>query len=45
MYRLATGEFLEAKEPQGGTTVAPYAPLITGLNSSLSRRFGPAVIP
>ena len=34
---LATDEFL-------GTTVAPYAPLTAGSNSSLSQRYGPAII-
>ena len=36
--RQATGEFLGIKELQGQTTVAPYAPLTAGPNSSLSRR-------
>ena len=42
---LATGEFLETKGLQGQPTVAPYAPLMAGLNSSLSQRYGPAIIP
>ena len=41
---LATGEFLEAKELQCQPTVAPYAPLTAGPNSSLSQRYGPAII-
>ena len=41
----ATGEFLEAKGPHGQPTVAPHAPLTTGPNSSLSQRYGPAIIP
>ena len=41
----ATGEFLVVKELQGEPTVAPYAPLTAGLNSSLSQRYGPANIP
>ena len=42
--RLATGEFLGTKEPQGQLTVAPYAPLMAGPNSPLSQRYGPAII-
>ena len=42
---LATGEFLGAKRLQGQLTVAPYAPLTAGPNSSLSERYGPAIIP
>ena len=42
--RLATGEFLGTKELQGQPTVAPYAPLAAGPNSSLSQRYGPAII-
>ena len=34
-----------AKASQGQPTVAPYAPLTAGLNSSLSQRYGPAIIP
>ena len=41
---LATGEFLETKWLQGQPTVAPYAPLMAGHNSSLSQRYGPAII-
>ena len=42
--RTATGEFLETNELQGQPTVAPYAPLTAGPNSSLSKRYGPAII-
>ena len=42
--RLATGEFLGTKVLQGQPTMAPYAPLTAGLNSSLSQRYGPAII-
>ena len=41
---LATGEFLETKVLQGQSTVAPYAPLMAGPNSTLSQRYGPAII-
>ena len=41
----ATGEFLGTKELQGQSTVAPYAPLGAGPNSSLSQKYGPAIIP
>ena len=37
--RPATGEGL-----QGQPTVAPYAPLTAGPNSSPSQRYGPAII-
>ena len=30
---------------QGQPTVAPYVPLRAGLNSTLSQRYGPAIIP
>ena len=43
--RPATGEFLRTNKPQGQPTVAPYAPLTAGLSSSLSQRYGPAIIP
>ena len=43
--RQATDEFLETKSFLGGRTVAPYAPLTAGPNSSLSQRDGPAIIP
>ena len=42
--RPATGEFLETKELQSRPTVAPYAPLMAGPNSTLSERNGPAII-
>ena len=42
--RTARGEFLETNELQGRPTVAPYAPLTAGPNSSLSQRYGPAII-
>ena len=43
--RLATGESLGTKVLQGQPTVAPYAPLTAGPNSTLSQRYGPAIIP
>ena len=43
--RPATGEFLKTKKLQGQPTMAPYAPLTAGPNSSLSQRYGPAIIP
>ena len=43
--RPATGEFLGTKALQGKPTVAPYAPLTAGSNSSLNRRYGSAIIP
>ena len=43
--RPATGEFLGTKALQGQPSVAPYAPLTAGPNSSLSQRYGPAIIP
>ena len=43
--RPATGELLGTKELQCQLTVAPYAPLTAGPNSSLSQRYGPAIIP
>ena len=42
--RLATGDFLGTQGLQGRPTVAPYAPLAAGPNSSLSQRYGPAII-
>ena len=42
--RPATGEFLETKGLQGQPTVAPHAPLMAGLNSTLSQRYGTAII-
>ena len=44
MSRPATGEFLGTKRLQGQPTVAPHAPLTAGPNSSLSQRYGPAII-
>ena len=43
--RPATVKFLETKALQGQPTVAPYAPSMAGHNSSLSQRYGPAIIP
>ena len=43
--RLARGEFLETKALQGQLTVAPHAALTAGPNSTLSQRYGPAIIP
>ena len=43
--RTATGEFLGANGPQGQPTVAPYAPSTAGAPSTLSQRYGPAIIP
>ena len=42
--RPATGQFLETKVRQGHLTVAPHVPLTAGPNSSLSQRYGPAII-
>ena len=42
--RPSTGEFLETKELQGHPTVAPYASLTAGPNSSLRQRYGPAIL-
>ena len=42
--RTATGEFLGTNGFQGQPTVAPYAPLTAGPNSTLSQRYGPAII-
>ena len=42
--RPATGDFLETKGLQGQPTVTPYAPLMAGHNSTLSQRYGPAII-
>ena len=42
--RTATGEFLGANGLPGQPTVAPYAPLVAGPNSTLSQRYGPAII-
>ena len=43
--RPATGDFLETRVLQGQPIVVPYAPLTAGPNSSLSQRYGPAIIP
>ena len=43
--RPAGGEFLETKVLQGQPTVVPHAALTAGPNSSLSQRYGPAIIP
>ena len=43
--RQATGKFLRKMGLQGQPTVAPYAPLTAGPNSTLSQRYGPAIIP
>ena len=43
--RPATAEFLETKVLQGQLTVASHAALTAGPNSSLSQRYGPAVLP
>ena len=43
--RPAAGEFLGTKGLQGQTTMAPHAPLTAGPNSTLSERYGPAIIP
>ena len=45
VFRQATGEFLGTKALQGPPTVASYAPLTAGPNSSLSQIYGPAIIP
>ena len=42
--RTATGEFLGTNEFQGQPTVASHAPLAAGPNSTLSQRYGPAII-
>ena len=42
--RTATGEILETNTLQGQPTVAPYAPLTAGPNSTPSQRYGPAII-
>ena len=44
VLRTATGEFPGTNELQSQPTVAPYAPLTAGLNSTLSQRYGPAII-
>ena len=42
--RPATGEFLGTKWIRGQLTVAPYASLTAGPNSTLSERYGPVII-
>ena len=42
--RTATGEFPGTKVLQGQPTMVSYAPLTAGPNSSLSERYGPAII-
>ena len=49
--RPATGQFLGTQggffgtqRLQGQPTVAPHAPITAGPNSSLSQRYGPAII-
>ena len=42
--RTATGEFLGTNMFQGQLLVATYAPLTAGPNSTLSQRYGPAII-
>ena len=44
MSRPATGEFLGTKGVQGQPTVPPYASFMAGPNSTLSQRYGPAII-
>ena len=43
--RPATGEFLGTKALLGQPTVLPHAPITAGANTSLSQRYGPAIIP
>ena len=43
--RPATGEFLETKGLQGQRTVVSYNPFTAGSNSSLSQRYGFAIVP
>ena len=45
VLRPATGKFLGTKELEGQPTVAPFAPPTAGPNSTLSQRYGPAIIP
>ena len=45
VYRPATSEFLGTKALQGQLTVAPNAPLTAGSNSTLTERYGSAIIP
>ena len=43
--RPATGKFLGTKRLQGQPTVTPHASPMAGPNSTLSQRYGPAIIP
>ena len=43
--RPGTGEFLRTKIIQGQLMITSYAPLTAGFNSSLSQRYGSAIIP
>ena len=43
--RPATGEFLGTRWLQVQVTVTPHAPLTARPNSTLSQRYGPAIIP
>ena len=43
--RPATAEFLGTKVLQGQLTMGPYAPPTAGSNSSLTQRWGPAILP
>ena len=45
VFRPATGGFLGTKGVQSLPTVAPYASLTAGPNSTLNQRYGPAIIP
>ena len=45
MSRSATGDFLVPEVLSSQPTMAPYAPLTAGPNSSLSWRYGPVIIP
>ena len=45
MSRPATGEVLGTKGLQSQPTVASHAPLTAGSNSTLSQRYGSAIIP
>ena len=45
LFRPATGEYLGTKRLQGQPTVAPHALSTAGPNSTLSERYGPAIIP
>ena len=45
VFRPATREFLETQALEGKPTVASYASPTAGPNSSLSQRYGPAILP